>query len=467
MSTATVRVPPSEGAAASESTVSLRQLGRSIRRLRTVWLATGLAGMLLGLAYAVLVPTPRIGSVAFLLSHAEGDDPQTAMALDASLASTRSLSQRVVDKLTLNESAIEFLKDVTIEETTPNILTVTIAAPSETEALERVTAYSEEYLAFRAEQVQATVEAQVEGSKTRAAELRNQIEQLTAEYNRIAGNPDDLLRATEAINERANLTSALLAVEQSSQAARLRSLSVIAGSSALDPPAVLPAAGNRQTALSMASGLIGGLAVGLGWVVAGSLVTDRLRSRRSVAAALGEKVRWSVGRLPREASSAAPAGEARRIKTGTPRSNRSVAVHLLEQALARDDSKPSRLAIAGVGRLDEVAVLTGSLAAHVAESRRVGVVDLTTSRRISSLVQKVSAPGSVLVHRPARIPAVARGPLGSDSETMELADCSAVLVCVDLDPRVGLEALATWTTRLVLVVKAGAHNAEHHTSGNG
>ena len=69
------------------------------------------------------------------------------------------------------------------------------------------------------------------------------------------------------------------------------------GSYVVNPATALPYSHIKGPMLYFAGGLVGGLALGVGGVVLGALLSRRLRRRDDVAAALGAPVRLSVGPL--------------------------------------------------------------------------------------------------------------------------------------------------------------------------
>ena len=71
------------------------------------------------------------------------------------------------------------------------------------------------------------------------------------------------------------------------------------GSYTLNAAALVPHSQKKTAVLYALSGLIAGLALSMGWVVVGALVSDRLRSRDDIAHALGAPVRLSVGPVRR------------------------------------------------------------------------------------------------------------------------------------------------------------------------
>ncbi len=162
-------------------------------------------------------------------------------------------------------------------------------------------------------------------------------------------------------------------------------------------------------------GLIGGLAIGLGIVVVRELISDRLRRRDDIAAALGAPVRLSVGavrkrRLPL-GGRAPPAGEDRALGR--------IAIYLRNTAL-RQAGEPATLAVVAVDNAREIAPAVVALAERCAEDGfKVVVADLVTGAPVARLlgadgtgVQPVHVGGgAVVVITPEDGDQVPSGPL--------------------------------------------------------
>ena len=99
------------------------------------------------------------------------------------------------------------------------------------------------------------------------------------------------------ISQRAFIQGRIDTLQQEVEDVTLHNTSVVLSSRVVDPAATEPHAANRRIALALASGLIGGAAVGCGTVLFFAITSDRLRRRSDVAAALGVAVPVSVGRI--------------------------------------------------------------------------------------------------------------------------------------------------------------------------
>lgn len=443
--------------------VGLRPLGHAVMRRWRFWVAAGVLGLLMGTGYVVFGPRERASTVAIMLAHPDGTDPLSAMATDVNLATTRAVADRVIARLNLSMTATDLQRDIVVRQTTANIMTIAVNGPDADAVQARATAFAEEFLAFRKAQLETTSKAIIEANTARASDLRNQIEQLTSEYNRIGTHPEDQVRATEVLSQRADLTSTLLAVEQSSQAATLRATSVTQGSSIIDPPAVVPVSTVRRVVLSATSGLVGGLFVGLGIVVSGALLSDRLRSRRSIAVALGRPVTWSVGPLPAKLRPIHPESDA--MDPRSPQAQQRTALEVLK-GLVSWDQRPAQLCVAGlVGSAREVSSLVALLGADFSgDGRTVGYVDLTTTSRLVVSTRE-TGQSDAGVHRPRRVPFLAVGPFAGGGEYPPgLNDPDVVLTAAEIDLGIGADTLPSWSSRIAVLIKAGASSAEQLAS---
>ncbi len=121
------------------------------------------------------------------------------------------------------------------------------------------------------------------------------MEDLNRQYDQIGGTgakaqadaADILTRRTQIENE---ITSLQRGIEQST----LATSAAISSTHVLDAVRAVPSSHRKAVFLSVASGVIGGLAVGVGFVVLRALTSDKLRRREEVALALGAPVRFSV-----------------------------------------------------------------------------------------------------------------------------------------------------------------------------
>ncbi len=139
--------------------------------------------------------------------------------------------------------------------------------------------------------LQVRAQLQNQSAKADIASLQAQIASLEAAIQRPAVNAAELTQRSADIAQKTTLNSQV-ASEHANQAAAIRN-SVV-----LDAAYIVPISTKKTIVKDGLSGLVAGLAIGLTIVIIGELLSDRVRSRADVAAALGVPVELSVGRLP-------------------------------------------------------------------------------------------------------------------------------------------------------------------------
>jgi hypothetical protein len=240
----------------------------------------------------------------------------------------------------------------------------------------------------------------------------------------------------------------------------------------LDPASPLPPSSRLRRIIEYTLvGLIAGLLLGMGIVIIGALISDRLRQRDDVARALGAPVKLSVGtvrlsrrRANQRASAAARNGNIKR------------AAAYLDRAVPPSPHGPASLAVVPVDDVGVPAACLVSLAVSCAQrGLRVVVADLCkgapTARLLGATdpgVQTVSLQDtSLIVIVPDSNDLMPVGPFQSKTarvqpaEPVVTASASAdlLLTLATLDPALGGEHLAGWARSAVAFVTAGESSA--------
>ena len=220
---------------------------------------------------------------------------------------------------------------------------------------------------------------------------------------------------------------------------------------------------------SALTGLIAGLALSIGFIVVGALVSSRLRSRDDIAHALGASVRLSVGPVRLRRLLPGRHGLAAVASPGIQR----ISGHL--RGRLADSAGGAALAVVPADRDDVAALAVVALALSCAESgKRVIVADLCPGMPAARLlgaaepgVHHVDVQDTRLVAVvPEHDDIVPAGPLTPDVARAQplpvSADLAAVYSTADvlltlaaLDPMLGAEHLATWAADVVVIVTAG------------
>jgi len=436
------------------------------------------------------VPAGHTASATLVLSHEAGVEPARAMATDESLLATRVVAERTIAALGLAMTPEALMKTVGAVPTTSDVLVLNLTGPSDAEAVRRLSAFTTVYLQFRATQVSAQADVLLAGFDQRIATLQNQAGVLTKRISTLsAAGGDASGQLDDAITQRAQLLAQIGTLQQSVQDTLLRKASVVSASRVIDPAAAPPGGGTRRLALTLGSGLIGGTALGVGVVLLLAILSNRLRLRVEVAAALETPVLLSVRRLtppallrrlPRPARARARADVDRRRAADT------------IQAVLPSGERPGHRGGLVVGCVDNADEVRFAVAAAALALRRRGqpvrLVDLTESGGLAAALSALAPAG------PARADGRADGPApnvlrpdalplldaaepdphrapddpgdADDADDPDHVDGAeddsdgVLLVLADLDPAIGGYHLTDWADRVLVAVTGGRSSAE-------
>jgi hypothetical protein len=448
------------------SLVSLHFVRSALRRRWWVCLLFTMFGLLMAVAYVLTSSTSHVAKAALVLAHDPQVDSSRAMSTDVSLLTTRTVANKTIASLGLDMTPDEFLQSVTADPVSSELLSLKLTGPSSAEAVRRLDGLTSTYLSFRAEQLSAQSNLLVDGMRQRIQQLQGEMTQLSKEIDRLANASNrGGTKLSDAIAQRAYVQEQIETLQQSIQDATLRNASVVSSSRVVDPAAVDTAGIKRRTALTLASGLIGGAALGCGIVLFFAITSDRLRRRSDVAAAL-EAPTVSVGPI-----APLPKQWLWLPHLRTLDNHRADERQRLVRAIEMELSTPRRagqLAVACIDNADEVRFAVATAAADLlASGCTVALIDLSERGSLVEVVPSVAnSAGSLTVLRPRGVPALATGPddlsavghKDGSSPSLELNDVT--LVFADLDPSVGADHLAAWTQRVIVAVTTGRSSAE-------
>jgi hypothetical protein len=445
--------------------VSLHFIRTALRRRMLVCVLFAALGLLAAGTFMFAFPSHQ-AKAALVLTYDPEVDPSRAMATNVSLLTSRTVATKATTRLGLSVAPEDFLKSVTVEPVSSDLLALTLSAPTDAEAVRRLDALTSIYLEFRAEQLSLQSKILVDGMRQRITKLENDVEDLSSRIEQLsAADRPNTSTLSDLISQRAYLQGRIETLQEAVEDATLRNSAVVGSSRVLDPPAAERGLTTRGIALGLASGLIGGAALGCGTVLFIAITSDRLRRRSDVAEALGVAVPVSVGRIaalrkgwlwlpPLRALDRRRADERQRLA-------RAIKTELLMP------QGRGRLAVAGIGNVAEVGFAVAAAAGLAGHDRSTTVIDLTEhpSRGLmvapgSSDAPTVLRPRGVpaLAHRAADLLAVGHWDEGENTPSPELTDVTLVLA--DLDPAVGADHLTAWADRVIVVVTAGRSSAE-------
>lgn len=457
---------------------SLGFIGSAVRRSLRFWLILAAAGMLAGLGVFIVYPPSYQANVTVLVKTNPTDDPVSAMLTEVILVESQSVASAAVKALGLTQSVSSFRAAYTATVATNQVLTITANAPTSSGAVDRANEIAAQYLKFRASMLlaqqaqEATANAQqVPQAQQQIAALQNRISLLQGQPSQqaeLAKLQNQLKTATDTLPTLEQTVTGLTASDESTTSAMINGSQVLNAATAMHHSAI------KDALEYVVSGLIGGLAIGLGIVIVRAVISDRLRRRDDIAAALGGPVRLSVGALGKRRfrpGGAAEAGESRDLQ--------QIVMHL-RNSVARPSDRLATLAVVAVDNAHEIAPAVVILAELCAkEGTRLIVADLVRGAPVAKLlgaggagVQKVQNAGApIVVFVPQQADLVPSGPLSSAVAAGPLAaapseavvsaakQADLLLTIAELDPAVGGEHLSTWAEAAVAVFTAGRTRA--------
>jgi len=442
---------------------SLRFIGSAIRRRAWLVGAMVVLGLLVTAGIYVASPPPYQASTSIFIANDPDVDPNLQMQGNVTLAQSSKVATRAERNLKLGEPVSAFMRTYTITFASDRMLVITTSAPSTAEAVQRADALAHAFLWFRTKELLIGQETGMRVLRGQIAAGITKIDMLQAQADRI--RPSD--SSKKSMNDEiAAQSTALSSLVYDLNNYPVTTTSMITGTSIMDEAAPIPPSRKHLLAIFGAAGLIAGIASGLLVVVIGVLTSNRLRRRDDVARALGSPVKLSVGRTRSRWALLRP----HRLTPGNQHQRRIVA-HL-RNAVADGGST---LAVVPVDNAAAVASSVASLAISCAqEGRRVVLADLSAGTPAARLlgagepgVHEVSLHGtSFTVAVPESYDVVPVGPIRplvpswqqrqADKDlAAACASADLLLSTVTLDPSLGGDHLATWSSEVVVMVTAG------------
>jgi hypothetical protein len=353
-------------APASEPLLDLPRLVIAIRRGRRLWMAAGLLGLLAGALLTVLLP-PTPTAVARLLIVHEGDQPSddgSFMKTDVALLETTRIAAAALQTLGVNESPDRFLKRYKATGLTNNVVEVTVRGSSDGDAVARVKALADAYIADHVQRSTAAADAQAQAWLDRRNQTQAELAQVEAA---IAATPrtatgEAASKREDLIIRRADLSAQVSELAGRAEEAAIGAPRVAAGTHIVDGPRALrPQPLPVRGAVNTGIGLMFGLAAGLALAAVASVVRERPLLRHEIAAHLGASV---IAQLPRPA------------RLGRRRSRAVVERRRVAATLARAVADgPAALSLLELGCARTAAALAMDIAEKLAIDSAVVIVD--------------------------------------------------------------------------------------------
>jgi hypothetical protein len=440
--------------------VSLRFVLGALRRRRKIWLSLAALGFMVGLGYHLVVPRSYSAHATLYLAQAPGTDPAAGMANDIALLQTPVVGHLAADLLgeqSLSPSELQGkAPGVALSD---NVLILNVAGPSKGEAVRRANALAAAFLKFRSERLQQETASTNAALESQISSLEQQISKLSASIDGAASSSQ-----TTLVGEQSSDTSELASLEQTVQQNQIASIGVTRGSSVVTPGTLVPASSAKLFGLDGMGGLIGGLVVGVVFVAAQAVLSDRIRRRDELASLLGAPVELSLARvrIPRRRRE-------RWIRRSAlkPQGELSAFAGYLRRRGVRQGGRKTLLVVA----MDDLTVPAAALAILAErladEGESVLVADLTDEGLLARTIE------GLWVDRPSRPDRPGLQVFTPSSDDMNVlveppwdvtADgVNAVLVLTRVDPGRGAWHLR-WAKQAVVSVTAGCSSAQRVSS---
>jgi len=430
------------------------------------------------------VPTAYQAATSIMITHDPNLDPGTQMQGDVKLAQSLQVASLAVRKLGIQQSVPSFARSYTVMSLTDQLLQITASASSESEAERRANVVAQEFMQLRGQELASAQQVDVPALNELMQAKQLTLTDITEKWTSARQQPPSPANATYVktlAKEIRTLNSTLGALLYDVNNYPVLTQSMTRGTAVLDPAVPVPPSRRHVALIDGVAGLVAGLTLGVGVVLVEAVLSDRLRRRRDIARALGAPVDFAVGKVRK-------AGwlPGRRGPVAARGGNVPQLVAYLRSKV-RDGGENAALAVVAVDDAEVVALALVRLATWYArEGSRVVLADLAEGAPAARLLG-VNDPGihpagadgtKVIVAVPERKDRAAIGPIRAAAlqapsvrpdKTLAAACASAdlLLTLATLDPAVGAEHLATWTTDVVVVVTAGRSTAARLNSTGG
>jgi capsular polysaccharide biosynthesis protein len=430
-------------------------------------MVTAIVGLILGIAVTTVISPKFTATSTLLLVHNPNDNPTLDMATDAAILDTATVAEDVIARLRLPLTADQLLADYQGVAISDAVLQVSLTAPSAAEAVERTNALVTSFLSVRTQLFQTQTQAAVTTLQNQVTPLEANVRSLDSQI--AAAGPSS--STASLVTDRGQDLLQISQIQQTINGDEAATNEVIDGTRVLGTATLVKHSSVKRLAMDATYGLIGGLALGLGLVAIQTVVTDRLRRRDDIAAALRAPVTLSVGGFHSPRWMRLWRLSLRLGRSGKPVSR--VARHL--RGLLNDGPGHRWLAVVSIDSIDPATLAVCATAATLANhDRRVTLVDLSPDRMLSRLfgvrqpgAHEVSIEGATV---PLRIISPAEADTNGDAaaeafprpergETYASEGSEMTIVLLELRPGDNIPDLAEWANEAVVMVTAGHSTA--------
>lgn len=445
--------------------VSARFIVAAVRRWRRVWMLLAALGLVLAAGYHVLSPAQYTATTTLYLAHVPNTDITVAAQTDLAMLDTVTVGKRALASLGDHQLApLQLLGATPGRLASDDVLVIGISGPSPHQAVVRTDAVARAYLSFRAQQYDAQEHAFVLAAQRQIARLDAKLKSLTAQIGAVRGTGGGQKLAA-LVAQRGATTAQIVTLQQTVHQDLLASKAVAGGSRVITPATVVTRSSFKRLALDSLIGLGGGLAVGIGAVIAYAVLSDRLRRREDVAAVLGAPVVLSVPRF--RGSLLQPVSRSRSPRAGTAADPVAILYrHLLDAVPATGGPPPAKLVVAVDDARVPAAAMAHACRTLSANGGRVGAVDATRREWLADALGS-HGPGTREVDVGGTFPVTLHVPAapwyedGAGGERpAELSEADVVFVVADVDLGAGAAHLHRWSPDAVVTLRAGGATAQ-------
>ena len=435
----------------------LRKIKDALRRHKAFWLSCALLGLAIGAVFHLAIPA-KYTAVSMLYLTEPTTGATYTLGDDVNLFETSRVGDRAIGLLRSEGKGIVPGKYAAAA--AGNVLMeVKAVASTRPGAVRWARALSSAFFSVRADALGGQIKLVDSSLELQANRLAADVQKLNNAINVLSGSqalPSTANQIAQFVSERGTDETQLTQLQNQVQQNLIEESVVNKGSYVLDPPVASLVHTKKIFAEDGLSGLVAGLAVGVGALVIGAIISDRPRRRAEVAALLGAPVELS---LRGDAEPAWLPGASARRQVKRPSSGLRLAQERLRGKLAHLPRQSLALVSAGKGSAGTAAVLlAGTAISLAAEDKRVALVDMAEGRPLARLFRVSAKDGSVqTVAMGGRQVRLAVAP--EDVSALDRAEVSrgadAVLVLANANPAVGTEQLRSWVEGAVVLLRAG------------
>lgn len=451
-----------------------------LRRTKRVWCGFAVAGLIIGLGFAVASPPSYQASTSLLLTPvtAAGEVASTCCPAsgpifnEQTLAGSREVAALAIQKLGLNTTVNSFLKTYTVTTVTDRVLLITASAKSGDAAVSHATAIASAFFQFRASVAQSAqnlvntaLNNQISQAQQGVKAIDTKISQVSAQPTSSAQQAQLKQLKAEAAEGNLGVTNLQTAAAATAATAQITTDTVVQDSRVLNPATLTPHSKLKRMLEYAVLGLFAGLLLSMAIIIIGALMSDRLRRRDDIAQALGAPVTVSTG----------PVGRGKGLAVAKNFGVKRIVAYL-DNAVPPSPRGPASLAVVPADDVGVPAICLASLALSCAQrGLQVVVADLCKGAPAARLlgaadpgVKTVSAEGAhLIVAIPERDDVLPAGPLkrakgqarAAEPLLQACASADVLLTLAPLDPSLGAEYLTGWTRNAVVMVTTGRSTA--------